>query len=41
MTIGVTMPAALPKVLKMPPVTPTNSRGEVSEMTAQPSEAMP
>src|SRR5436305_63773 len=35
------MPAVFPAMLKMPPVTPSNSFGDVSAMTAQPREATP
>lgn len=41
MTTGVTMPAALPNMLKMLPARPTTSRGAVSATTAQPSEPTP
>ena len=40
-TIGVVMPAVLPKVLNKPPLRPPASLGEVSDTTAQPSAPMP
>lgn len=37
--MGVTMPAALPKVLKTPPASPASLRGATSVITAQLSDA--
>ena len=41
MTIGVVMPAMLPKRLKTPPFSPISSFGEVSAITVQPSAPKP